>query len=438
MNRTAFLIVLAIVTSLHAADGDPEFKPLFNGKDLGGWVPMNVAPSTFTVRDGMIVSTGKPTGIMRTDRQYENYIIELEWKHLTKGGNAGLFLHGWPTTAQGTPFARGIEVQIIDSTHPEGIATAHGDVFAIHGATFVPDRPHPRGWMRCLPSEFRAKPAGEWNHYRVESRDGKVTLAVNGKVVSGGTKCVPRKGYICLESEGAECHFRNIRIAELPSSNPPPEETAPLATGFHTIYTGVDLAGWRQDPGHAGHWTPKDWVLRYDGRSEAKVKHLWTEKSYKDFEMIVDWRLVDKAVTKKVPVILESGETAKNDDGSVKQVEIADTGNSGVFLRGSEKAQVNISCYPIGSGELFGYREAKETPPALRALTIPKTRADKPSGQWNRFLIRCVGKRISVTLNDRMVIEDVELPDLPESGPIGLQHHDVVIEFANLFVREIP
>src|SRR5688572_10269346 len=123
---------LLLVASLHAADGHPEFKPLFNGKDLGGWVPMNVAPSTFTVRDNMIVSTGKPTGIMRTDRQYENYIIELEWKHLTKGGNAGLFLHGWPTTAQGTPFARGIEVQIIDSTHPEGIATAHGDVFAIH------------------------------------------------------------------------------------------------------------------------------------------------------------------------------------------------------------------------------------------------------------------------------------------------------------------
>ena len=227
MNRLALILVLSIVTSLHAADGDPEFKPLFNGKDLTGWVPMNVAPNTFTVRDGMIVSTGKPTGIMRTDRQYENFIIEMEWKHITKGGNAGLFLFGWPTTAPGTPFARGLEIQIIDATHPEGIATAHGDVFAIHGATFVPDRPHPRGWMRCLPSEFRAKPAGEWNHYRVESRDGKVTLAVNGKVVSGGTKCVPRKGYVCLESEGAECHFRNIRLAELPS---PPASTSPAGS----------------------------------------------------------------------------------------------------------------------------------------------------------------------------------------------------------------
>ena len=109
MKRAPFLLVLVcIVAPLRAAGADPEFKPLFNGKDLSGWVPMNVAPSTFTVRDGIIVSTGKPTGIMRTERQYENYIIELEWTHVTKGGNAGLFLHGWPTTAPGTPFARGI------------------------------------------------------------------------------------------------------------------------------------------------------------------------------------------------------------------------------------------------------------------------------------------------------------------------------------------
>ena len=56
--------------------------PLFNGKDLSGWVPVNVAPNTFTVRDGMIISTGKPTGVMRTDRMYENCIVELEWRHL--------------------------------------------------------------------------------------------------------------------------------------------------------------------------------------------------------------------------------------------------------------------------------------------------------------------------------------------------------------------
>src|SRR5258706_43618 len=83
------------------------------------------------------------------------------------------------------------------------------------------------GWERCLPSEKRAKPSPEWNHYRVECRDGVLKLAVNGKVVSGGSECKPRKGYLCLESEGSECHFRNLRIKELPSSNPSADEVAP-------------------------------------------------------------------------------------------------------------------------------------------------------------------------------------------------------------------
>ena len=78
----------------------------------------------------------------------------------------------------------------------------------------------PQAAMRSLPSEKRARPAPEWNHYRVTCKDGTITLAVNGKEVSGGSDCVPRKGYICLEAEGTECHFRNIRLQELPLREP--------------------------------------------------------------------------------------------------------------------------------------------------------------------------------------------------------------------------
>ena len=191
------------------------FRTVFNGKDLSGWVPVNVAPETFTVRDGLIVSTGVPTGVMRTERPYENFIIELEWRHVKPGGNAGLFVWADPLPAPGVPFTRGIEVQILDGQNTANY-TSHGDVFSIHGATFVPDRPHPAGWMRSLPDEKRAKPSPEWNHYRVECRDGAIKLAVNGKVVSGGSECTPRKGYVCLESEGAPVVFRNIKIRELP------------------------------------------------------------------------------------------------------------------------------------------------------------------------------------------------------------------------------
>src|SRR5262249_54286185 len=191
-------------------------------------------------------------------------------------GKAGVSLGRVPPPAVGKPFSRAIEVQILDGRNSD-VSTSHGDVFAIQGATMKPDRPHPKGAMRSLPREHRARPAPEWNHYRITCNDGTITLAVNGKDVSGGSDCVPRKGYICLEAEGTECHFREIRLQELPSTNPSAEQTAAVETGFVTLYTGVDLRGWRPDPGHSGHWTAQDFTLTYDGKSEAKEKDLWTE-----------------------------------------------------------------------------------------------------------------------------------------------------------------
>ncbi len=183
----------------------------------------NCAPETFSVKDGVIVSTGVPTGIMRTQQQYENFVLELEWRHLKEKGNAGLFVWSDPLTAPGTPFARAIEVQILDGRTSENY-TSHGDVFSIHGATMTPDGPTRQAGSAACPASSRCKPAGQWNHYRVECNDGAIKLSVNGKEVSGGTKCSPRKGYLCLESEGSPAEFRNIRIKELPSTNPSPKK----------------------------------------------------------------------------------------------------------------------------------------------------------------------------------------------------------------------
>jgi hypothetical protein len=232
MHAARFCFTLAAmlaVTVAAFADDQPKedegFVSLYNGKDLSGWVPLNVEKDTFQPREGLIYCTGQPTGVMRTDKMYENFIIELEWRHLKEKGNAGLFVWSDGVIAKGTPFTRSIEVQILDGINTENY-TSHGDVFAIHGATMKPDRPHPAGWERCLPSERRSKPAGEWNHYRVTCNNGVIKLAVNGKEVSGGTACSPRKGYICLESEGSPVEFRNLRIKELPTTNPKPEEIA--------------------------------------------------------------------------------------------------------------------------------------------------------------------------------------------------------------------
>lgn len=423
----------AILAPGQAAD-EEGFTPLFNGKDLTGWAQANCAPDTFFVKDGMIVTTGAPMGFLRSAKQYENFIMELEWKHLKVKGNSGLFVWGDPLPAPGTPFARGIEVQILDGLNTENY-TSHGDIFSIQGATCKPDRPHPKGWARCLPSEQRCKPAGEWNHYRVECKDGAIKLAVNGKVVSGVSECKPRKGYLCLESEGSECHFKNLKIKELPSSNPKPDETAQVAQGFVPLYIG-SLKGWKDDPGHKDHWKPEDWKLTYDGKSEAKAKDLWTEKEYGDFELICDWRWTDKPKKVKRPVILPSGEY-EMENGKMKEVEVDDAGDSGIYLRGSSKSQVNMWCWPIGSGEVYGYRTDKAMSPAVRAGVTPKEKADKPIGQWNRFIITLKGDVLTVNLNGKTVIDKAQLPGIAKRGPLALQHHGDAIQFANIFIREL-
>src|SRR5262245_53363682 len=160
MSRTFFGWASAAIVICAAAPlaAQENWRPLFNGKDLSGWVVVNVAPTTFSVKDGLIVSTGKPTGTIRTERMYENFVMELEWRHMQAGGNAGVFIWGDPLTAVGTPFSRGIEVQVLDGRESASY-TSHGDVFSIWGASMKPDRPHPNGSERCLPSEQRCKPS---------------------------------------------------------------------------------------------------------------------------------------------------------------------------------------------------------------------------------------------------------------------------------------
>lgn len=428
------LAAVCLSTPMSRSD-ETGFTPLFNGKDLAGWARVNCAPETFFVKDGLIVTTGVPTGVLRSDRQYENFILEIEWKHLKEKGNSGLFVWSDPLPIAGSPFTRAIEVQILDGLNTPDY-TSHGDLFSIQGATCKPDRPHPKGWMRCLPSEQRSKPAGEWNHYRVTCNNGTIKLAVNGKEVSGVSECKPRKGYLCLESEGSECHFRNLRIKELPSTDPKPEETATLAQGFVPLYTGLDLKGWKDDAGHKGHWRPKDWVLSYDGKSEAKDKDLWSEKEYGDFILMCDWRFTVKPTKRLRPVILPNGDYVI-EDGKQKEVEVLDAGDSGIYLRGSSKSQVNMWCWPIGSGEVYGYRTDKNMPAEVRAGVTPKEKADKPLGQWNRFIITMKGDRLTVDLNGKTVIENAQLPGVAKRGPIALQHHGDPVEFANIYIKEL-
>ncbi len=434
MKRIFILFILGILMIAgnaevtKTADG---FVPLFNGSNLDGWVNVNCAPETWTVRNGMIICTGIPTGVLRTGKQYENFIVELEWRHMKEGGNAGFFINSDPLPVTGKPFPRSIEMQIMDGNH--------GDVFPIQGAAMIPDKPNSKGRMRSFPTESRNKPAGEWNRYHVESRYGMIALSVNGKEVTRGFYSNPRKGYICLESEGSEIHFRNIRIRELPGSNPPPDVIGLKDKGFRSLYNGLDLRGWRQVPGNKNHWKAENWILDYDGKSEAEGedKNLWTEKEFGNFILIVDWCLPDEPMIDNVPVILPDGAEAVDSNGEELTIPVLDAGDSGIFLRGSSKSQLNIWNWPVGSGEIWGYRRDKNLSQEIRKSATPILNADNPVGEWNRFEITAVDDIFTVVLNGKTVIREAKLPGIPKRGPIGLQHHGDHVQFANIYIKEL-
>ncbi len=233
MKRLMALLVLA-GGSVLSGGVVPEFRDLFNGKDLSGWVNVNTDKDTWSVRDGMIVCTGHPIGVMRSEKQYENFILHVEWMHIEPGGNSGMFAWSNAVPGEKNRLPNGVEVQMLEldwvklhtkeGQEPPPIAYVHGELFGVGGVNTVPDTP--RG-PRSKSIENRCKGRGEWNTYDVVAVDGVIKLAVNGKFVNGISKSTQKKGYLCLESEGAEIHFRNIKIMELPPGVTSAEQIAP-------------------------------------------------------------------------------------------------------------------------------------------------------------------------------------------------------------------
>ena len=337
------LTIIAFAATL--ITGCSSWTPLFNGDNLDGWTIVNGDKTTWTAKDNMLVTTGKPTGVLRTNKMYENFILELDWRHMVENGNAGLFVWSDPIPAVGVPFTRSIEVQIMDGKELDWYTT-HGDIFSIWGATMTPDRPHPMGnhIQRCLPSERRSKPSPEWNHYIVTCVDGTIKLDVNGKVVSGGFDVSPSKGYICFEAEGTPAHFKNIRIKELPMSVPPipEEEIAHKDQGFVTLFNGLDISGWTTN--NPSLWTAGGNVLHCNAESSV----LTTPNKHEAYELIFDYKCDDKESTIYVVIEGEKTELPQCEVGKWSRFITQGEGKN-IGLGGSNASFTNIFTRPLKS-----------------------------------------------------------------------------------------
>lgn len=277
---------------------EADWQPLFNGVDLAGWRLVNTPSDTWSFQDGVLRCTGKPIGELRTEQMYQNFEMEIEWRHLVPGGNAGIFVWADDITARGVPFHRGIEVQVLENAYGNTNShTTHGDIFPIHGAQMKPI--NGRGGQRAFPTKLRSKPSPEWNHYRIVCLDGTISLAVNGEIVTRGEEANPSKGYICIESEGGVVEYRNARIRELTNTPLEPGAVAIADRGFRSLYSGLDMRGWQVAEQAASHWLADDWVLRYDGQAKnVEASTIATE--FADAEdpisgLIIDFRLLEIA-----------------------------------------------------------------------------------------------------------------------------------------------
>jgi hypothetical protein len=428
-------LALLIVNLLPAGERPPD-RPvdLFNGKDLTGWVNVNCAPGTWAARDGVIACTGQPRGFLRTEVMYQNYVLELEWRHARKGGNAGLFVHADALPQVGAPYPRSVEVQIMDGDH--------GSIFGIRGCTLAPlTNPAPKAkGGRARPVEDRCRPAGEWNRYVLTSRDGALDLEVNGKVVTRAKDCSQVRGYIALEAEGSPVEFRNIRLTPLPGGDPPAAKVAQADEGLRSLFDGLSFAGWKHPDEFKGHWVAQDGVIACDGLvkvEKGQTKDLWTEKEYAGLVLVADWRLTAKPAMRLRPTFTPDGLYARDGQGLVVRKEILDAGDSGIHLRGLQRYQVNIWSQPMGSGDINELHKDVSLSAEVRRACLPTKRADQPFGQWNRFVVTLRGDRVTVVLNGETVIDRAKLPGIPRRGAIGLQDHGDPVEFRNLFLKEL-
>ena len=197
------------------------------------WIDVNTSDTTWSLQNDELVCSGRPIGVARSEKQYENFLLHVEWSHKEPGGNSGVFVWSSAIPGEDNRLPDGVEVQMLDpdwvklnkrngETPP--IAYVHGELFGVGGVETVPD--NPRG-TRSKSVENRVKGQKQWNTYDVVCVDGVIKLSVNGKFVNGIRQSTQKKGYICLESEGAEIHFRNLKLIELPPGVTSADQTAP-------------------------------------------------------------------------------------------------------------------------------------------------------------------------------------------------------------------
>ena len=423
--KTLFTVGAAslVFSPCQAKESEFGFVSLFDGKTFKGWKLMNKNGPGYGITNGIIFCERGGGGNLFTEKEFEDFVFRFEFK-LEDGSNNGI---GIRAPYEGDAAYVGMEIQVLDDTtqkygplRPEQL---HGSIYDVIAA-----------------KPGSQKPLGEWNTEEITAQGRRIKVVVNGKtivdanlndVTNGVTLqhhpgLLRDRGHIGFLGHTDYVEFRNIRIKELPAKHK--DNSAPA--GFDSLLTGKNLKGWKgfvapfsewksfssmgimekqraANESMRAHWKVKKGALEFDGQGQNLV----SEKNYGDFEMWVDWKITSK-------------------------------GDSGIYLRGCPQVQIwdpadkgGDMDHSVGSG---GLRNNTKNP------STPTKRADHPIGEWNQFRVLMTGDKVSVFLNNELVVHDVTMENSLERdktmypfGPIELQNHKSPLCFKNIYLRDI-
>ncbi|MDB6027000.1 MAG: hypothetical protein JWM68_3223 [Verrucomicrobiales bacterium] len=432
MNRLNVLfaaVAAAFITSCATTSTrapESAFTPIFDGKTLNGWTYSAKQKSGYYITNGVLVSPKNCGADLFTQKEYSDFVLRLDFK-LSPGANNGVAIRS--PLENGQIAYIGNEVQVLDDTSPE---YAKLDPAQYCGSLY-----------RLLPAKRgQLKKVGEWNSYEITAKGRYIKVVLNGVTITEGnlnsitdpatlqrhTGMFRPKGHIGFLGHHRHTEFRNIRIRELPKFVE--RDNTDVPEGFTSLFNGRDLAGWKglvSDPIKRKDLSP-DELAREQTKADLLMQNTWkvedgqlayhgkmynnlcTKKDFRDFEMLIDWKVEPKA-------------------------------DSGLYLRGCPQVQIwepNSNQFDKkhpGSGGLFNNQKGPNYPSKF---------ADHYAGDWNRFRVVMVGEKVHVYLNNELVVENATLenywdrsqPVFPV-GPLELQAHNSVVYFKNIYVREI-
>lgn len=382
----------------------PEFRPLFNGKDLTGWEVANGDPEAIKVEDGKLIVglNDQWRGWLMTDRYFSDFELTLEFA-LAEGGNSGIGF--WTAMGEGAPnrTALGVpEIQILDDPGYEGKVTAKQTTGALYDL--------------AKDQEAELKPRGEWNRARVEVRDQKLLVEINGKEVvkthlgsfvdqAGKIPGFKRKtGRIALQNWGTRVEFRNVQIKDL---QPPPLPSLPeVQEDFVSLFNGKDLNGWtpmvtlgQNSDRHVA--ATEGWKVE-DGAivcTTADAGWLKSDKAYENFHLAMEFKLPPGA-------------------------------NSGLYVRTpleGNLAKKVIEIQMVENDTISSALKPEQATGAIFGVSGAVADVMEPAGQWNTLEVRCEGDWIETRINgilvaEANVAESEALRNRSRSGVLGISN----------------